>query len=135
MLYEVITVNFFADHNGNGAYDTPPTDHAWQMDLNNVTGDTTLNFAHNTNFTDIMWQNKLTVQFTGMTPHVGQSFYLWVIDESDDSELFATEVTAEAEFDIVAYGIETGKSYTIDFYADHNSNGSYDAPPTSYNFV
>ncbi|WP_297098722.1 T9SS type A sorting domain-containing protein [uncultured Draconibacterium sp.] len=125
-------VNFFADHNGNGSYDAPPTDHAWQMELDNVTGDETLNFAHNTNFTDIMWQNKLTVQFLGMTPHIGQSLNLWVIDESDGEELFTTEVTVEEEFEIVAYGIETGKSYTIDFYADHNSSGSYDAPPTDH---
>jgi plastocyanin len=46
-------VDFFADHNGNGMYDTPPVDHAWRMDLDNVMGDTTLNFSHNTNFTDI----------------------------------------------------------------------------------
>ncbi|WP_163322670.1 T9SS type A sorting domain-containing protein [Draconibacterium mangrovi] len=125
-------VNFFADHNGNGAYDAPPTDHAWQMELNNVTGDATLNFAHNTSFTDIMWQNKLTVQFSGMNPHEGQSLHLWVIDKSDGTELYKTEVTVEAEFEIVTYGIETGKSYTIDFYADHNSSGSYDAPPTDH---
>ncbi|WP_303925775.1 T9SS type A sorting domain-containing protein [Draconibacterium sediminis] len=125
-------VNFFADHNGNGAYDAPPTDHAYQMELNNVTGDATLNFAHNTNFTDIMWQNKLTVQFSGMNPHESQSLHLWVIDKSDGTELYKTEVTVEADFEIVAYGIETGQSYTIDFYADHNSSGSYDAPPTDH---
>ncbi len=48
-------VDFFADHNKNGTYDTPPTDHAWRMALNDVMGDTTLNFSHNTSFTDINW--------------------------------------------------------------------------------
>ena len=48
-------VDFFADMNGNKVYDTPPADHAWRLDLDNVTGDTTLTFTHNTNFTDIMW--------------------------------------------------------------------------------
>jgi len=59
-------VDFYADHNSNGMYDAPPTDHAWRLDLDNVMGDTTLNFAHNTDFTDIMWQNRLTVHFTGI---------------------------------------------------------------------
>jgi len=36
-------------------YDAPNTDHAWRMELNDVMGDTTLNFTHNTSFTDINW--------------------------------------------------------------------------------
>jgi len=28
-------------------------DHAWRLDLDNVSADTTLNFSHNVNFTDI----------------------------------------------------------------------------------
>ena len=46
-------VDFWADHNGNGSYDAPPTDHAWRVDLASVSGNTTENFSHNTNFTDI----------------------------------------------------------------------------------
>lgn len=46
-------VDFFSDHNGNGSYDSPPVDHAWRLELNNLAGDTTVTFAHNTNFTDI----------------------------------------------------------------------------------
>jgi len=48
-------IDFYADHNGNGCYDTPPTDHAWRLELNAVSGDTTLSFTHNTDFTDITW--------------------------------------------------------------------------------
>lgn len=48
-------IDFYADHSGNGCYDTPPTDHAWQLELNAVSGDTTLSFTHNTDFTDIAW--------------------------------------------------------------------------------
>jgi hypothetical protein len=48
-------VDFFADHNNNGSYDAPSTDHAWRLELNDVMGDTTLNFQHNTSFTDINW--------------------------------------------------------------------------------
>lgn len=46
-------VDFFADHNGNGVYDAPPTDHSWRLELLVVDGDETLDFAHNTNFTDL----------------------------------------------------------------------------------
>lgn len=46
-------IDFFADHNSNVSYDAPPTDHARRLQLNNVSGDTTLNFQHNTNFTDV----------------------------------------------------------------------------------
>jgi hypothetical protein len=73
-------VDFWADFNENGMYDTPPTDHAWRIELNDVTGDTTLTFIHNTDFTDIMWKNLLTVEFSGMNPHIGQHLYIAVKD-------------------------------------------------------
>ena len=47
-------VDFFADHNGNGLYDAPPTDHAWRMELN-TSSFNQLSFSHNTEFTDIKW--------------------------------------------------------------------------------
>jgi hypothetical protein len=46
-------LDFYADFNKNGEYDPPPTDHAWRIVLENVSKDTTVNFVHNTNFTDI----------------------------------------------------------------------------------
>jgi hypothetical protein len=46
-------IDFYADHNKNGVYDAPAADHAWRIALDNVAGDTIVNFAHNTNFTDI----------------------------------------------------------------------------------
>jgi len=46
-------VDFYADLNGNKAYDAPPVDHAWRLTVNDVQGDVSLDFAHNTNFTDI----------------------------------------------------------------------------------
>ncbi|MDZ7376400.1 MAG: YCF48-related protein [candidate division KSB1 bacterium] len=48
-------VDFYADHNGNGSYNAPPTDHAWRLEANNVIGEVILNFVHNTSFTDIQW--------------------------------------------------------------------------------
>ncbi len=48
-------IDFYADANGNGLYDTPPVDHAWRIEFPDVQGDATLSFARNTNFTDIDW--------------------------------------------------------------------------------
>ena len=125
-------VDFFADHNGNGSYDAPNADHAWRLELNNVAGDTTLNFTHNINFTDIMWRNKLTVNFTDMNPHVGQNFIVRIIDKANNSIIFSTQTTVSSAFTLYSYGIENGKSYNIDFYADHNGNGLYDNPPLDH---
>ncbi len=127
-------VDFYADHSKNGVYNAPPTDHAWRMQLNNVTGNSTLNFAHNTNFTDIAWKNKLTVHFTGMTPHLGQKFTL-LLKQADNGLYKDTVVVASvpaAIFDVVSYKIKPGTSYKIDFYSDHNKNGIYDAPPADH---
>ena len=125
-------VDFFADHNGNGAYDVPPTDHAWRMELNDVASDTMLNFTHNTSFTDIQWKNELAVHFMGMTPHVGQNLTLWIINRETGMVVDSVTTTAQTEFMINSRSILTGKSYNIDFYADHNGNGNYDAPPTDH---
>ena len=46
-------IDFYADHNKNGVYNAPPTDHAWRLPLNTVKSDTIINFVHNTTFTDI----------------------------------------------------------------------------------
>lgn len=48
-------IDFYADHNGNGRYDAPPTDHAWQLAIDEASGNVTLDFSHNTDFTDIAW--------------------------------------------------------------------------------
>ncbi len=125
-------VNFFADHNGNGMYDAPPVDHAWRMELNDVMGDTTLLFTHNTNFTDIMWQNKLTVHFMNMNPHVGQNLQLAVIDKNSGTEIQRVSAIVESDFMVDVFGIENGMSYNVDFFADHNGNGMYDAPPVDH---
>lgn len=77
-------------------------------------------------------RHDLTISFTNMEPHIGQTLRLWVNDQSTGSTLFNTEVTVSPEFDIVATGLENNKSYNIDFYADHNLNGVYDAPPADH---
>jgi plastocyanin len=46
-------IDFYVDHNGNGMYDAPPADPAWRIEINDAAGDEIIDFAYNTNFTDI----------------------------------------------------------------------------------
>ena len=126
-------LDFFSDHNDNGFYDPPPADHAWRLEIPSALGDDTLDFAHNTNFTDIQWKHRLRVRFSGMTPHFGQELTLYVKDLST-RETLDTLVTVieDADFDLKSYVIQAGRSYVADFYSDHNGNGMYDAPPADH---
>lgn len=127
-------IDFFADHNGNSMYNAPPVDHAWRMELNNAAGSDQLDFSHNTNFTDIKWPYLLTVQFSGMTPHVGQLLELKVDDNTTGMEVGRKriEMLSSAAFDVTIPGIEIGKEYKVEFYADLNKNGLYNAPPSDH---
>jgi len=55
-------IDFYADLNGNGGYDAPPTDHAWRLTFNAMNGDFMQDFSHNTNFTDIQWPPPTAVE-------------------------------------------------------------------------
>jgi hypothetical protein len=125
-------VDFFADFNGNGQYDPPPADHAWRLEANSISGDTTLDFAHNLNFTDILWPYLLTVNFTGMTPHVGRRFELRLVDQLTRLEVGRTGLAAipGPAFAIEIPGLRAGGQYQLGFYVDDNGNGLYDPPPT-----
>lgn len=127
-------IDFYADFSGNGLYDTPPADHAWRLDLDAVQGDTTLNFAHNTNFVDIDWVYLFTLDLAGMTPHVGQGFGLRVVNVRNGLEVGRTSLAAipSATFSVSIPGIRLGENYQVDFYADFNGDGFYDTPPTDH---
>lgn len=127
-------IDFFADANGNGLYDTPPVDHAWRMELNNAAGNEEINFAHNTNFMDINWPYLFTIKFSGMTPHIGQLLELRISDDITGQEIGRDriEMISADAFNISIPGIELGKKYSVDFYADFNKNGVYDAPPADH---
>ncbi len=127
-------VEFYADLNGNGLYDTPPTDHAWRVDFADNSGDETLDFSHNTNFTDINWKYLLTVNFFAMTPHLGQLFELRVVRQDNQVEIGRVSLPAILVQDFTIYipEIELEHAYNIDFYADFNGNGMYDAPPADH---
>jgi len=79
-------VDFYADLNQNGLYDGPPTDHAWRETFTS-NGNTSVDFSHNTNFTDIAWPYLFTLNFSSMNPHVGQLFELRVVEQSANAEV------------------------------------------------
>ncbi|HJZ40574.1 MAG TPA: T9SS type A sorting domain-containing protein [Bacteroidales bacterium] len=127
-------IDFFADYNLNGKYDPPADDHAWRITLENVKGDTTVPFIHNTSFTDIDWKYKLTVNFTGMTPHLDQDLKLYLRNPITDAFLDTVEVSpiTTVDFSLVLFSIMPDSSYHIDFYVDFNENGEYDVPPEDH---
>ncbi|MEZ5148111.1 MAG: choice-of-anchor V domain-containing protein [Bacteroidales bacterium] len=128
------TVDLYADFNQNGVYDAPPTDHAWQFELTNVEGDEDDNFIHNTNFTDIGWNYRFTLNAMEMNPHLGELFELRVVNQSSLAEVGRVSIDSISlvNFSTMALGLQIGEDYYIDFYADHNGNGQYDAPPVDH---
>ena len=127
-------IDFFADFNSNGKYDAPPTDHAWRMELNNASGNDTLNFSHNATFTDIKWPNILTINFAGMTPHVGQMLEIKLENSTVEKEIARVKIpaVASASFAVQIIGLTEQGDYSVEFYADLNTNGIYDVPPTDH---
>jgi len=50
---ETYYIDWYADLNGNGRYDDPPTDHAWRRTIIASMAPYTLSFVHDTVWTDI----------------------------------------------------------------------------------
>ena len=46
-------IDFYADHNSSGSCDAPPADHAWREVITGAGANVTVDFQHNTNFTDV----------------------------------------------------------------------------------
>ena len=133
-------VDFYADLNKNGTYDAPSADHAWRLMIPAVSESISLNFQHNTTFTNVMYPADLgpfdlSLNFIGMTPHVGQMLQLRVVDSLTSYVAADTTIDAlaTADFMLDLPGVlQVGRSYYIDFYADFNKNGIYDAPPADH---
>ncbi|MDA0748931.1 MAG: hypothetical protein O2954_20625, partial [bacterium] len=77
---------------------------------------------------------KLTLKLTGMTPHVGQLLVVRVVDRATGQEVGRKRIESVVGpgFDVVVEGLKVGGSYDVDFYADLNKNGKYDAPPADH---
>ena len=78
---------------------------------------------------------SLHATFAEMGAHLGNYFELKVVD-ADNNELIHQETVnslANADFDfVIMHKLESGGNYNLDFWADLNRNGSYDAPPTDH---
>ncbi|MFH1197481.1 MAG: T9SS type A sorting domain-containing protein [bacterium] len=124
----------YADANKNGVYDAPPADHSYELTFTNNTGNVELPFTHNTNFVNIDWKYLYTLNFTGMTPHAGQFFEIRVVKNTTDEEVGRYSLTSinGALFSISIPGIEKDTDYRVDFYADLNLSGQYEAPPNDH---
>lgn len=127
-------IDFFADHNGNGVYDPPPTDHAWRIAADNIQGIENLEFSHNANFTDIDWKYLLTLNFSSMTPHIGQMLEFAIEEDATSTEIGRFQILSVpgAEFTETLSGLKLNREYKIKMYADLSGNGLYDAPPADH---
>jgi hypothetical protein len=129
-------VQFYADVNGNGGYDGQPTDESWMLEADAINGNTTLNFSRSTSFSDIDWPYVLTLNFSGMTPHVNQLVEVRIVDTSNDLEVGRkrVEIVPGAEFTVRVPGLRKDGSYRADFYADLNGNGHFDGVPNDHSW-
>jgi mono/diheme cytochrome c family protein len=135
-------LDVWADHDRDGAYDAPPTDHAWRLP---VPASGIVAFVHDTAFTDVGAAAAsepgldFTLSLTGMTPHVGQTLTVAVFNKKtapNDAALvglYRVDAIPSAAFSIAIPGIiQANEDYWVDLHADLNGNGSYDAPPTDH---
>ena len=126
-------VDLWVDFNGNGVYDVPSTDHAWRISVADVSDNVTESFVHNVTFTDIEWIYAVTMSFTEMSPHLDQLLSIRLVDSTSGTEVVRDTMTvSSAAFSVTLAGIDSGTVYNVDFYSDHNGNGSYDAPPADH---
>jgi len=79
-------------------------------------------------------QATVIVTFEDMDPHVGQAFELRIVDAATGREVDRVSVpeVVAPTFDISVSEVPLGVTYRIDFYADANANGRYDAPPADH---
>jgi hypothetical protein len=77
----------------------------------------------------------LTVNMSGMGPHVGQMLELRVVHAETGVEVGYAKIdrVTSTSFTVSVPDILVpGESYDVDWYADLNRNGAYDAPPVDH---
>ncbi len=130
-------LDFYADLSGNRLYDPNPTDHEWSKPIPPVG---TVSFTHDAGFTSIgaaapVEGLNFIINFTGMTPHVGQLLELRLIDDSTGNVVGAYRLgqVPTANFTLAIPGVvDAGTTYRAEFYADFNLSGTYDVPPVDH---
>jgi hypothetical protein len=84
---------------------------------------------------DVPERFAFTMNFTGMTPHIGQLLEIRVVHVATQVEVARTRVES---IDTPAFGVTipdilvAGERYQVDFYADLNRNRHYNAPPVDH---
>ena len=79
-------------------------------------------------------QFPIILQFSDMNPHVGQMLGIRVTERESGLEaarLVIPEITQPA-FNVTILCGRADVDYNVDFFADLNMNGLYDAPPTDH---
>lgn len=78
-------------------------------------------------------QHTITLNLQGMTPHIGQMLKARMVESPSGKQVAETTVVAVpgATLRLVFAG-ESGKSYTLDFFADKNGDGIYSPPPADH---
>ena len=75
--------------------------------------------------------STLTVSFERMAPYIGHVFEARLFEEPSGTEIAGIRIDAvesdRFEFQFVGLGWQRG--YAVEFFADVNGNGKYDAPP------
>ena len=78
-------------------------------------------------------KNDFNITYTGFDPHVGEDFYLKVVEVASGDkvgESVANSTVPSAGFTLnIPDIIEEGKQYNVDFFADVDGNGTADLSP------
>jgi len=88
-------------------------------------------------FTGSLWaQHKLQIQFSNFGQDVGRAFFIRAVDLGTGSEVGREMLNSipAADFNMDLWVLINGHSYRLDFFADFNQNGAYDAPPADHAF-
>jgi len=78
-------------------------------------------------------RQDVSLTLDGMTPHLGEKVVLRL--QSDSGELRARAILdplTDASFQLLLPRAMPGGSHRLDFYADHDRNGSYSPPPADH---
>jgi len=133
-------IDFYVDMNGNGRYDQPPVDQAWQLELQELSDAVSLEFRPTTDYTDIDWppmidgviepheyRHSMTDPGTGMEVHwQNDATYLYVglVSPGTGWEAIGFDPTRKMQGANIIIGAVSEDSLVIE---DH-----YGASPTSH---
>jgi hypothetical protein len=134
-------VDYYVDLDGDGLCDTPPVDHAWSLEVPEVTADTTLVVSHSTAFqpsacASFPMPGRYSLSLVGSSfgVHDGETLAAVVVDETTGSRSAReTTVVAGGAFELAWPGaLEAGRAYHIDYYVDVDGDGDCTAPPADH---